>query len=551
MHNYMYFNHYLEDVVMFYSWGVNILTVFFDVSIVLIVFILLTWGRLKQSLLWTYLITLLWSFVNVFYARFFNQYLPLSIIAQSTSLSDQAVMNSMLSGFQAIDLYYILSIVLFIYVYCNIGSLTIKKSIFVSIMSVPFISFLCIFVLYSGYHFLISNTRGNINLYKQRMTGLLYGARNAFPNSTRFTLGSIRVIGGEIYDMFYTLELTEQQRKDIEAEISRKSLRVTDHKVNPNIKNIVFVVLESFLSSSIDLKVDGKEITPYLNSLKLEKDTYYNGHVVSNIKGGESADGQFVLMTGLLPLRSKFTVGEVVNHNIPAIPQLFTKQYNKGVYSEIVIPSPPNLWLQDKINQTYGIKHMYCNKDIFGNSYEYLNDEQVFTLAMNSHSYQHQPFFSLVLSYSTHHPYNKLVDDSFSLNDPTLPNSYINYLIACHYTDVWLQKYFSYLKQKGVYDNSLVIITADHHAHLDALEMEGRITKELPLFIINGKIDKDHTWTGKMNQLDIYTTILDVLGIDSNWYGLGHTILCANYQNSVTERAWELSDLIIRGHYFD
>lgn len=412
-------------------------------------FLLLTWGRLKQGLLWAYLTTLLWSFVNVFYARFFNQYLPLSIISQSCSLSDQAVMNSMLGGFQITDLYYILSVVAFICVYCKIGSLTMNKSILVPIVFAPFISFLCIFLLYSGYHFLISNTRGNVYLYKQRMSGLLYGARNAFPNTTRFTLGSIRVIGGEIYDMFYTLELTEQQRKDIEAEISNKTLRVTDHKVNPNIRNIVFVVLESFLSSSIDLKVDGKEITPYLNSLKLGKDTYYNGHVISNIKGGESSDGQLILMTGLLPLRSKLTVGEVVNHNIPAIPKLFAKQNLKEVYNEIIIPSPPNLWLQDKMNQTYGIENMYCNKDIFGDSYEYLNDEQVFTLAMNSHSYQHQPFFSLVLSYSTHHPYKTTVDKSFSLSDASLPKSYKNYLIACHYTDAWLKKYFKSLKQKG------------------------------------------------------------------------------------------------------
>lgn len=81
--------------------------------------------------------------------------------------------------------------------------------------------------------------------------------------------------------------------------------------------------------------------------------------------------------------------------------------------------------------------------------------------------------------------------------------------------------------------------------------MKDNLTKELLLFIINGNIDKVHAWTGKINQLDIYTTLLDVLGIDSKWHGLGHTILSENYKNSVTDRAWELSDLIIRGHYFD
>lgn len=54
-----------------------------------------------------------------------------------------------------------------------------------------------------------------------------------------------------------------------------------------------------------------------------------------------------------------------------------------------------------------------------------------------------------------------------------------------------------------------------------------------------------------MNQIDIFTTVLDLLGIESEWHGLGHSILNSNYKNSLTERAWELSEQIIKGRYFE
>ena len=141
------------------------------------------------------------------------------------------------------------------------------------------------------------------------------------------------------------------------------------------------------------------------------------------------------------------------------------------------------------MNKVYGINHMFCNQDVVGEGYEYLNDEQVFTLAMNTPACRQRLFFSMVLSYSTHQPYRVPVDNSIVLDDPQYPNPLKNYLIACHYTDKWLQKYIEHLKLEGVYNRSLVVVTADHHAHLDALGIGDERKKELPLFIIHGDID--------------------------------------------------------------
>lgn len=551
MHYYIYLNNYMEDVLLAYAFGINLMTILFDVAVVVLFFLFISCGRLKLSLVLSYMVTLGWSFANVFYVRFFNQYLSLSVIGMAGNLTDQAVVNSMMEGFQLTDLYYVISLVLFVIVSRRIGSIILSRSLLITFLLTPLLSFVSIFIIYSTYHFLKSETCRNSKLYDSRIRSLFYaGARNSFPNMTRFLTGSVRIIGGEIFDIYNAVVLTPQQRNVIAVEATNLSQRVTNHQPNPDIKNVVFIILESFLSSPIDLRVEGKEITPFLNALKRDSDTYYNGNVVPNITMGESGDGQFIYMTGILPLRDKLTVGEAKSATFPAFPRLLAEQFGTK-YTEIIMPSPPQIWEQEQMNKVYGINKMYCNRDVLGNVVDYLNDEQVFTMAMNSPARKSQPFFSLVLSYSTHQPYRSPVDSSLTLNDGSLSDNYKNYLIACHYTDAWLRKYFDYLKRNDIYDNSLIVITSDHHAHLDALGMENQLTKELPLFIINGHIDQYQAWSGSMNQLDVFTTLLDVLGIESNWHGLGHTVLSKDYKNSLSERKWKLSELIIKGKYFN
>lgn len=551
MHFFIYFNHYIEDILLAYEFVYNILSVFFDVSLIFLFFLIFTWKHLKVTLLLTFVTTWLWSFTNIFYARFFSQYISLSVLSQIGNLSDQAVMNSMMAGFQYSDIFYPVILVLFIYVFRKVGILTIKRKVFNALLLVPLCTLMTTYLTYSTYHILKSDTRGNTNLYLRRINGILKcGARNSFPNKERFTSGSLRVVAWEIYDMFHVLELTQEQKNMITKEAADISQRISCHEKNSSIRNVVFIVLESFLSAPIDLLIDGKEITPFLNTLKKDSSVYYNGHVASNITMGESGDGQFILMTGLLPLRDKLTVGEAKTLELPSFPKLLKKKYG-SCYTEIVMPSPPQVWEQTNMNKVYGIDHMYCNRDVLGEVVDYLNDEQVFTMAMKTQACQNQPFFSLVLSYSTHQPYRVPVDNSLKLCDSTLTNTYSNYLISCHYADIWIKKYIDYLKCNGVYDNTLIVITADHHAHMDALGMGNKVKKELPLFIINGNIDTVNAWKGEMNQLDIYTTLLDVLGIESAWHGLGHTILSPTYKNSLTEKAWTVSELIVKGRYFD
>ncbi len=549
MHYFFYFRGFLEWTWM-YSEVINLCGVVFDVSILMIVFLLVTGGRFKITMAIIQVITLLWSFVNVMYGKFFFQYMSLSAFGEAHGLGDGLVVNSILSAFYWFDLFYVFSIVLFAVAYNKTESFRISKERMLRFFLIPIGSIILTFVAYSGYHFIHPHYRNNWDLYKFRAREFLFDSvRGGTPNLAHFQTGCVRVAIFELYDMLHVTKLTKEQKKQIKEYYSDHSMRSTNHRRNPRIKNVVFILLESFLSAPIDLKIEGKEITPFLNYLKRDSDVYYNGNMISDIGCGESGDGQFIYMTGLLPLRYKMTVGQVKNNVLPSLPKIF-KECIGIKNTEIIYPTMPNLWQQADMNTAYGIDYAYSLNDIVGDDEINIDDKNIFDFASQSLDKSKTPFFSLILSVSTHSPYDKYAGDNLEITDQTLSSEYKNYLYSCHYLDKQLEQYISMLKQKGLYTNTLIVIASDHYAHLDMLKMTGRISNHTPLFVINGGINIEECWKGDFHQLDLYTTILDLLSIKNPWLGLGYTLLKTPYKSSVDNNALTLSSLIVEGDYF-
>lgn len=555
MHYYIFFNEYMEVPMFVFSPIFNFLSVILDVTILYTLFYFLSFRRIRLSLASVFLVTLVWSFSNTFYARFFSHYISLSAIGQAGNLFEGLIVDSIISGFKWIDLFYLLSIFFFVFLYSKIKDVFPPKTLSFSVSTIAFILLLT-FVIYSLYHVTNSSTRKNKELYVERIKGFLYGGGGgtaALPNLFRYQIGCTRYLCSEEYAILFPRILNNQERKEIKMAYTDYKLKVSHYSDNDSIQNVVFIILESFLSVSSDLKVDGKEITPFLNSLKRSPSVYYNGHVNPNITIGESGDGQFIYMTGILPCRSKLVLAEAKNKIFPALPIVLEKE--KAIsYSEIIIPTTPKVWNQEDMNHVYGIDKMYSFFDLYGSEhnsiYLSLNDEQIFDMAIHSDKENNRPFFSVILSTSTHMPYTEYVDKDFILDDDVLPFEYRVYLNACHYVDTQIHKYIQHLKDKNLFDNTLIFIMADHHAHIGSLGMEGKISKELPLYIINGGFDVSKAYKGPCNQLDVYTTLLDILNIDCEWKGLGNTLLLPNYVNSVTPEVYELSEMMVEGDFF-
>lgn len=530
----------------------NFLAILLDVTFVFLVSFIISWGRVKTCLTITFMVTLLLSYFNVIYSRFFGQYLTLSAIEQVGSLTDNVVIKSVLSEIKLIDIFYLISLLLYCFILFRNKKISLTYRNLVILRSVWAIVIVLILICHSIYLINGSYERAVQTLFPSLAEDSNHpNWENVYPNWATFHKGLLRkVVVDNLLEGSSHIQLNKEEKVIIEKECKNNKLRVTGKTADGKIQNVIFILAESYLSVLSDLWVDGQEITPYLNALKRDSNVYYNGHVQPNAKIGKSSDGQLIYMTGLLPLRSEVTVSCAKNDSLVGLPNLLLKQ---GIvkYSQILVPTSPSIWEQSHMNKVYNIEMMYSKNDYthsFGN--DDLSDEEIFDFAKQLDAKMPSYSFSLLLSLSMHEPYDEYVEHGFLIKDKSLPNRYRNYLITSHYFDEQIGKYIEHLKTCGLYDRSLIIIASDHEPHLSNMDVEEIISCELPLYIINGGFDINKVWSGSCNQLDIYTTILDILGVNSDWHGLGHTLLNPNYTNSVDDKTWQLSEWIIKGDYF-
>ena len=548
MHYFFRLN-YIECPPFMYNIATNFLMCIFDITLLFMLLFTITWGRLKVSILLTFILSLFWSLSNVYYGRFFHQYIPFSAFGETSALFDSVVFNSMIMAFKWSDLIYVLTTVLFIIGYqrLKLGKPSVKN-VFIKCIALLFLVYVGTYMSYIAYHFACPQTRGNWPLFVTRIKSeiLNISKKDAVPNFTRYQWGCVLILLSDILDSMEDKELDREQREMIAFYGTKGTMQGINYLKDT--KNVVFILLESFLSAPIDFSVDGEEVTPFLNTLKTKPGVYYNGNVVPNITIGESGDGQLIYMSGILPSRSNISVGILHNHSLPALPKLLKEKRNVEL-TEIIVPTSPVVWRQNDMNAVYGIDDMYSENDI--KSEGKITDREVFNMAMHTSKNKRQPFFSMMLSISTHQPYREFIDSSFKITDSTLPDSYKYYLNACHFADKQIGMYIDYLKEEGLYNNSFIIIASDHDAHLSNLHMENRISNRMPLFLLNVPDSiKEKMWHGECNQIDVYTTLLDLLGIESDWYGLGQSLLSPDYSNDIGERKWDVSEWIIRGNYF-
>lgn len=552
MHYYILITCRVEEATDAVLWTDNLLGIICDITILLSLSLFITWGRQQLSLLITSVITLLWSFSNILYSRFFHHYISLSAIGQAGTLTDSFMLSNIIEGLSMLDIYFIVMLALIICLYThslketnifNPLSLLLKWPIVLLIVNIFFHLIFCI----------QTPELRSFSYFKHRLfvrhLGLLHSS--AEPNWSSFHRGSIRhILIPFTCQVLSDTKLTEEQQNRIKNEYTNNQERISISTEKVKNKNIIFIIVESYLSVISDLKVDGKEVTPFLNSLKHDSTVYYNGQLTPNITVGESSDGQFLYMTGILPLRSEVTVTKAKYADLPGLAKLL-KQESIISEAQMIIPTLPSMWEQESMSEKYGFNNLYSSADYQNGAYWYLSDKQIFEYALKNNLSASQPFLSVVLTMTMHQPYTNPMDPEFIVKDKSLTEKYRNYLSTCHYTDRQIKWYFEQLKEKGLYDNSLIVIVADHQAHASLFDMEkDDISSDIPLYIINANLNDTTGWQGKCNQLDVYTTLLDILGTKNEWRGLGHTLITKKYHNSINPQIWNISEQIILGNYF-
>lgn len=530
--------------------------ILFEVSF--IYFLSLAFGKWRwHSFIFLYYIETIVLWINVGYSRYFNTYLPLSLYNEFNNLN--GLLPNIIDAIEYNDILFLITTVAVTASYNKIKILpkphyhylyTLIMALTIVALQIPYYSSTIQERNRLRDHFSeLNDHRTTWDVINYRIQTI----RESDIRACSFYYGIGLNLIYEIYDKYFSkakVEYSKQEEQIIKAHINATPYNFISNRPT----NIIILIIESLTSYSIKKAFDGFEITPTINNLLSE--AYYNPNMISETLLGESSDGQFIYLTGLLPLKNTITINEINSDTITSVISL--NKTNKGrLYTQMVIPTNSNTWSQQIMCKKYGIDHLYSKEQYSKEVEDWLNDEQLFNMAANKDDLLRTPFISIVLTSSMHSPYNKSIEN-YEANYPHgFSEEFKHYLDNVHYMDKYLGKYIQSLKDHQLYEKSIIIIVADHKPNQPKLNYNGKEDCTLlPLIIVNPPLKyKGVTDTKTINQSCVFPTILDLLEIKSDWRGVGQSIFMPDsiryspYEKERQNMKQTISDYILYNSY--
>jgi phosphoglycerol transferase MdoB-like AlkP superfamily enzyme len=141
------------------------------------------------------------------------------------------------------------------------------------------------------------------------------------------------------------------------------------------------------------------------------------------------------------------------------------------------------------------------------------------------------PFFALLLPMNTHHPFWTPKEEYKVVSEDDQQGRYLN---AIHYQDYLIGKLINFLKTTDRWHNTTILITGDHGTVFNTLKSEtnkaspyliDKNTINVPLYLYSPNIkSKGIQYDCVASHIDIFPTVLDLLGIDSGEKVQGRSI---------------------------
>ena len=303
-------------------------------------------------------------------------------------------------------------------------------------------------------------------------------------------------------------------------------------------KNLVLILCESLESWPLEKNIDGKEITPFLNSMIKDSTTFYAPNVVSQVGSGRSIDAQLLILGGMLPMRHGVYAYDAADNHYYTLPKAM-KEHGGKTY--LLTCDKPYVWNQSRVANDFGIDTIISAGDFvvdetagprrrlsdgsfMRQSVEKMKKGEIWKEGENA--------FVMMITYSGHNPF-KLPSNLRNIDiEGNYPEIIKNYLVTANYTDSSLETMIEYLKSRQDWNDTMVVITGDHEGlasdRKDALEnsLSAQFVdkgQHTPLIILNSPVAG--RFTEVMGEVDIYPTILDLMGWkDYAWQGIGLSI---------------------------
>lgn len=376
---------------------------------------------------------------------------------------------------------------------------------------------------------LLGIASSSYNLVKERSINYLI-----IPMDNYSLIQKVGIVNYSIQD-FFRYYFTKRKITPQEIEMVKKWSKeriVEDGKNLEGIakgKNIIILQLESFQDFLIDLKIDNQEVTPNLNKLANQSYRFNNFYYQSG--PGTTSDAEFTTLNSLFFLPERSIYFDYPLNKYYALPKFLNEKsyycagmhgYRKGFWNRSIVY--PNLGF----NNFYHVDY-YKTKDQVGWG---LADEDFLEQSAYIMKDFKKPFFSFILTLSTHGPFNIPKNkQELKIEKAKYGDLITDYFQSTHYADKSLGIFINKLKELGLYENSLLIIYGDHEGYLGGLKNENfrklmnfqsenypyniEIQK-VPFIIHLPKPNIEYNLVGKSDipasQLDVYPTLINLLG---------------------------------------
>jgi phosphoglycerol transferase MdoB-like AlkP superfamily enzyme len=291
-------------------------------------------------------------------------------------------------------------------------------------------------------------------------------------------------------------------------------------------KNVILITMESTQNFVINETVNGQEITPFLNDFI--KDSYYFENFYHQTGQGKTSDSEFLVENSLYPLSRGAVFFTHSGNEFNATPEILDKN---GYYTASLHANNKSFWNRDIMYKSLGYERFYEINDYEVNEENSvgwgLKDIDFFEQSIQHLKEMPQPFYSKFISLTNHFPFELGEEDSFIDPYTSDDKTVNNYFPTVRYTDEALKLFVQRLKDEGLYEDSIIIIYGDHYGisenHNKAMgeflgtEVTPFVSTQLqrvPLIIhIPGQ--EGQTISKVAGQIDLKPTILHLLGIDT------------------------------------
>ncbi|WP_050182238.1 LTA synthase family protein [Domibacillus robiginosus] len=458
---------------------------------------------------------------NVVYYRFFNDFVTMPVLLQTQNFGQLG--GSALALIKPFDILYFLDVIVLIaLIWLKIvrPQMELPRRAFIAGLSAAILIF-----------------TGNLALAESDRPQLL---TRTFDRN--YLVKYLGVHNFTIYDIIQSSMSASQRVAADSNDITEVRNYLETSYVKPNEKylgaaegmNVIYISMESLQNFIINYKLNGQEVTPFLNSLTRDKNTLYFNNFFHQTGQGKTSDAEFLMENSMFPLPkgSAFTVK--ATNTYQGLPEILK---NNGFnYTAALHGNSKTFWNRENMYKALGYD-MFYDSAYYNmteeNTLNYgLEDKPFFKESIPYLKDMPQPFYAKLITLSNHFPYPLDKEDQTIEPATTGDKTVDRYFQTARYLDESLEQFFNDLKASGLYDNTMIVMYGDHYGNSEnrkpAMEKvlgkkitpyEQQQLQKVPLFIhvpgekIQGGIKS--TYGG---QVDVRPTVLRLLGIDNSEY---------------------------------